>query len=292
MIPVAIEQKLDELFRLRGKQRFTIKTAAPLSGGCINQSYKLETTHGQYFLKYNHASRYPGMFETEANGLQLLRNAGEIRIPEPILTSNVSNYSFILQEYIWQSGYAADFWRDFGIRLARLHKHSHSIFGLDHDNYIGSLKQSNIPHGNWIEFFIEERLERQIRLGLEEGNIPRSLIKPFENLYKRLPDILPEEPPALLHGDLWSGNFITDSKGDPCLIDPAVYYGHREMDLAMTRLFGGFNVSFYEAYHEEYKLEPGWKERIELHNLYPLLVHVNLFGGSYLHTVEAILRRF
>ncbi|MHC1706793.1 MAG: fructosamine kinase family protein [Bacteroidales bacterium] len=292
MIPVSIEQRLSELLQSREKQKFAIKTAFPLSGGCINQSYRLETTHGQFFLKYNLSSRYPGMFETEAMGLELLRDAGEIRVPEPILTSGVSDYSFILQEFISQTAYADNFWQDFGRRLARLHRHNHSIFGLDHDNYIGSLHQSNLPHADWISFFIEERLDRQIKLGLDEGNIPKSLLKNIEILYQRLPEIIPVEPPSLLHGDLWSGNFITDAKGDPCLIDPAVYYGHREVDLAMTKLFGGFNVSFYEAYNDVYKLEPGWKERMEIHNLYPLLVHVNLFGGGYLSSVESIIRRF
>lgn len=292
MIPVVIEQKLDELFQQLKNKHFSIRSASALAGGCINQSYKVETTDGLFFLKFNLSSRYPGMFETEARGLQILRDAKAIRVPEPLLTGSATDYSFILQEYVWQASYAANFWEDFGRKLARLHRHSHSIFGLDHDNYVGSLRQSNLPHGDWISFFIEERLERQVKLGLDEGNIPRSVARNIQYLYTRLPELLPKEPPALLHGDLWSGNFITDGEGNPCLIDPAVYYGHREADLAMTKLFGGFSVSFYEAYNEEFKLESGWRERMDIYNLYPLLVHVNLFGGGYLHSVESILLRF
>jgi protein-ribulosamine 3-kinase len=292
MIPAIITQKITEWFRANQGTECKIASTSPLSGGCINQSFLLETTQGRFFLKYNQASRYPGMFVTEERGLQLLKDAGEIKVPEPLLTGEAGEYSFFLQEYIWQAAFAADFWRDFGRKLARLHRHHHTIFGLDHDNYIGSLHQSNLPHGDWVSFFIEERLERQLKTGIEEGKLSRNIIKNFARLYQRLPDILPAEPASLVHGDLWSGNFITDSRGDPCLIDPAVYYGHREVDLAMTKLFGGFSVSFYEAYQEEFKLEPGWRERIDIFNLYPLLVHVNLFGGGYVASVESVVRRF
>ena len=165
-------------------------------------------------------------------------------------------------------------------------------FGLDHDNYIGSLPQSNHQHTSWVEFFIEERLEKQIALAKNSGALNNSTIQQFNNLFKRLKEIIPEEKPSLLHGDLWNGNYMLAADGCACLIDAAVYYDHREMDLAMTRLFGGFPEEFYESYHETFPLSSGFEERVDIHNLYPLLVHVNLFGGSYISQVKSVLSRF
>ena len=180
-----------------------------------------------------------------------------------------------------------------GQRLASLHRCSSEFFGLDDDNYIGSLRQYNHPNSNWINFFIEQRLEVQVKLAINKWRCcPHGGQKKFESLYAKLPSLIASEKPSLVHGDLWSGNLITDDKGEPCLIDPAVYFGNREADLAMTRLFGGFNDEFYSAYEESFPLPQGSEKRIDLYNLYPLLVHVNLFGGSYVHSVEGILRAF
>jgi fructosamine-3-kinase len=141
-----------------------------------------------------------------------------------------------------------------------------------------------------LDFFIEERLEKQLKLALSSGKMINSDADLFQRLYSRL-DIIPIEAPSLLHGDLWSGNFMTNADGMPCLIDPAVYFGHREMDLAMTKLFGGFDDEFYEAYNESFPLAAGFEERIDIHNLYPLMVHVNLFGGGYVQQVRGILKK-
>ncbi|MBK5285164.1 MAG: fructosamine kinase family protein [Bacteroidia bacterium] len=152
--------------------------------------------------------------------------------------------------------------------------------------------QSNSQKRTWAEFFISERLEKQIAFAKDLGVIDNSTIQQFNNLYKRLPELIPEEAPSLLHGDLWNGNFMTGNDGKAWLIDPAIYYGHREMDLAMTKLFGGFSEEFYSSYIESFPLQKGFTERIDIHNLYPLLVHVNLFGGGYLIEVKNILSRF
>ncbi|MFZ1692867.1 MAG: fructosamine kinase family protein, partial [Flavobacteriales bacterium] len=160
------------------------------------------------------------------------------------------------------------------------------------DNYIGSLKQVNTPAADWPSFFIHQRLEPQLRMARDAKRVEAGMAFRFERLFAKLDQLITVEPPALLHGDLWSGNFICDANAQPVLIDPAVYYGHREMDIAMTKLFGGFDSGFYAAYNDAWPMERGWEERMDLCNLYPLLVHVNLFGGGYAAQVEAALRRF
>ena len=179
-----------------------------------------------------------------------------------------------------------------GQTLAALHQHTAPSFGLDYDNYIGSLRQSNRPWDSWIDFFVHQRLEPQIRLATDNHQPIHALKKKIEAFYKEISALLPKENPALIHGDLWGGNLLTDEKGYPCLIDPAVCFGHREAELAYTQLFGHFDRQFYHVYNESFPLEPGFKERADLYNLYPLLVHVNLFGGGYVQQSEAIVSRF
>lgn len=173
-----------------------------------------------------------------------------------------------------------------------MHRNSSGQFGLDHDNYIGSLPQRNRFSASWAEFFVRERLAVQLQLAIDGGRIERQIASKFSAVFQRLHEWVPAEPPALLHGDLWSGNLLTSFAGNPCLIDPAVYFGHREMDLAMMRLFGGFHVDCFHAYAETFPLTPGFEDRADLYNLYPLLVHVNLFGGGYAAQVASIINRF
>jgi fructosamine-3-kinase len=265
---------------------------APVGGGSINEAYRLDTRKGIFFAKINNAKKYPQMFEKEALGLKLLRETNTLGVPEVFATGNAGKEAFLLLPFIASKAQLSDFWRLFGEQLATLHSHSQPTFGLDHDNYIGSLVQTNGMHDSWTPFFIEERLEPQLRLARDQGRVGSSTTQAFQRFYNRLDELFPAEPPALLHGDLWSGNFMVGDQGEPVLIDPAVYYGHREMDLAMSQLFGGFSPSFYEAYHAHYPLEKGWQKRLDYCNLYPLMVHVNLFGGSYLESVKAILNPF
>jgi len=221
-----------------------------------------------------------------------LRQAEEIEVPKPLHHDEINGKGFLLMEAIISDKPNSNFWFLFGNQLAELHKHSKEFFGLDHNNYIGSLQQLNTMASTWAEFFVTQRLEPQLKMALDNKKAGTSLSRKLNALFPKIENLFPKEKPALLHGDLWSGNFMVGGRGEAVLIDPAVYYGHREMDLAMSKLFGGFNEDFYTAYHSNRPLESGWLERVDLCNLYPLMVHVNLFGGSYLMQVERILNQF
>lgn len=274
------------------RQTGAIKGFSSASGGCINNGGRIDTASGKYFLKWNDRKKFPGMFAVEAKGLSLLRQANVIYVPAVIHVGLAGEFQFLVLEYIQMGASDASYWRRFGSGLAALHKSSATTFGLDHNNYIGSLRQENKQSTSWVEFFIEQRLKAQLELAVDGKRIDHGLFRKFDALFAKLHTFLPEEPPSLLHGDLWSGNIISTVQGQPCLIDPAVYYGHREMDLAMTQLFGGFDCAYLDSYNEEYPLIPGYEERLDLYNLYPLLVHVNLFGGGYERQVADVLRRF
>ena len=290
MIPQEITESLADFFFHFQHDSVDILKVYPLSGGCINSVQRLQTSKGDFCIKYNFRERFPGMFDSEADGLASLRSSGEIRVPEVYNTGSAGTYDYILLEYVDSGLKIPAFMQDFGRSLARMHRHSSSEFGYATDNYMGSLHQSNKTHPDWTSFYIEERLVKQISLA--HGNFTSSNYDSFERLYARLADLIPEEPPALLHGDLWGGNYMVADNGKACLIDPAVYYGHREVDIAMTTLFGGFDETFYASYNEEYPLVKGWQERLDIFKLYPLLIHLNLFGSGYLGSILDIIRKY
>ena len=263
-----------------------------LSGGCINQCHRLNTGKASYFVKYNFTDRFPGMFATEAKGLSLLKSAQTIHVPEVLYQGEAGEYAFLLLEYVAEGNKSPEFWENFGRNLNRLHSSSHEFFGLDHDNYIGSLPQINNRYKSWEEFLVLNRMGPLVKKAFDQKLLSREDINGFERLYPKIENLIPKEKPCLLHGDLWSGNFMVNSIGDACIIDPAVYYGHREMDIAMTKLFGGFSTDFYNFYNDENPLEKGWEKRIEFNQLYPLLVHLLLFGSSYALQIKHILRKY
>src|SRR3569832_316569 len=252
MIPILLKRAIEETLTEKLNATINISGESSIGVGCINSAHRIETNEGSYFLKWNNANAYPGMFEAEAKGLSILKEADAIPVPSVIATGEGNNQSFIILEMIAPGKPIKKLWHDFGQRLAKLHRHSSSSFGFHHDNYIGSLPHSNNQHPTRTDFFIHERLEKQIALANNSGAIDASTSKKFNNLYNRFEELIPKEKSALLHGDLWNGNYMVAGNGEACLIDPAVYYGHREMDLAMTRLFGGFPEEFYEAYHSTY----------------------------------------
>ncbi len=259
-----------------------------LFGGDINSVHRLETHKGDFVVKCNDAQKFPGMFPAEHKGLELLRETKSFIIPEVVTNNQVEDTAYLLMEYL-PSGKKTDvFWRDFGERLAQLHKTTSSTYGLDHDNYIGSLPQYNSKHNNAAEFYILQRLEPQFKMAVDKGFSFTRL----EAFYTIISREIPEEPSALVHGDLWNGNYMVSSRGVAVLIDPAVAFAPQEMDLAMMQLFGGFPAEVFEVYNENYPLEYDWKNRTSLWQLYYLLVHLNLFGEGYLHQVEAVLRKY
>ncbi|TDJ54926.1 MAG: fructosamine kinase [Ignavibacteria bacterium] len=272
-IKTKIEKELDS----------EIVDSQSLSGGCISNAYKIKTGVGEiYFLKYN-SSVNNNMFMKEAHGLQELNKAGVIKIPDVICYDE----DYILLEQIEAGIKQKNFSEDFGRKFALLHKFTSEFYGFYEDNYIGSNPQINISQGNekqdWTKFYFNKRILFQLYLAEETGNSTSELRKAIAVLENKMDEIVVDngENPSLLHGDLWSGNYLINKKGFACLIDPAVYYGNREADLAMTKLFGGFDSKFYEAYNEAFPLPEGHEYRENIYKLYHVLNHLNLFGGGY-----------
>lgn len=268
-----------------------VEAVRGLSGGSINEAFRLEAGGRAYFLKLNRSGPAE-LMTAEAQGLQLLRDAGPLRVPEVVAQGGAGGAAYLLLAFVEEGARSPSFWQQFGEGLAALHRHSAPQFGLSHDNFIGSLPQANARRDNWQDFYGSQRLRPQMRLARQSGRLGLAAEEQMERLISRLPELCPEEPPALAHGDLWSGNFLADKQGLPWLIDPAVSYAHREMDLAMSLLFGGFEARFYQAYETVYPTAPGFRSRVPVYQLYYLLVHINLFGGQYVQAVRRILQMF
>ncbi|MBA82560.1 MAG: fructosamine kinase [Leeuwenhoekiella sp.] len=264
-----------------------ITQTSALTGGDINDVYKLDTRNNSYVVKTNDANAYPDMFKLEKLGLDELAKTKTFRTPCTLHTGNFENKNFLILEYIASAPKTSNFDQIFGEKLAKMHQTS-SAFGFIKDNYIGSLPQHNDEEPDAASFYISQRLEPQFRLAQERGYT-------FDNLdsfYSRIENLIPDEAAALIHGDLWSGNFMVSEDGQPALIDPATCYAPREMDLALMRLFGGFSNTVFESYERIFPLAADWEKRIELWQLYYILVHVNLFGGHYYASAKAILRKY
>lgn len=261
-----------------------------VGGGSINEARKITTAQGIFFAKLNNADAYPAMFEKEASGLHFLKQHSDFDIPKVVGVGVSDNTQWIVMEFVHGGTRGANYWQQFGHRLAEMHQRAGDQFGLEENNYIGSLSQSNSRSEVWTDFFASERLEPQLKLAKENGLLTAEMSKYFDKLFAKLHRFFPDEPPAPLHGDMWTGNFMTKADGEATIFDPAVYYGHRYMDIGMSKLFGGFDQHFYDAYREVYPMDPYWKEGIMVANLYPLLVHANLFGGGYAAQVIQTLR--
>jgi len=261
-----------------------------VSGGSINAVYKLTVEQKQLCCKINSVSDFPGMFSLEADGLALLRSSGAIRVPEVIVNTVIKSSQVLVLEWLEPQKKTPGFWKTFAEQLSQLHCVKGTSFGLDYDNYMGALKQTNKRSALWTDFFFEQRIQPQVRLAADNGLLSASQCSLFERLPTLLPQLFPQAAPVLLHGDLWSGNFICTDRQQPALIDPAVYYGHSAVDLALTTLFGGFDKSFYEAYHYYNPLPADHDRQWDCCNLYPLLIHLNLFGRSYLPQIISIIK--
>ncbi len=259
-----------------------------VGGGCINHACRLDTQSGmKFFLKLNNDAP-ADLFVREAEGLQALSLAGGPRVPGVYLVDSI----FLLMEDLAPGQRNKDFWQLLGSQLAMMHQCVSPQFGFLHDNYIGSTPQPNNWEDDGFTFYAQHRLLFQARLAYDKGRLDTVEMKQVERLVGKLDHLIPDQPASLLHGDLWSGNILSDEKGDPALIDPAVYYGWAEAELAMMALFGNPPDGFYHAYQSIRPLEQDFEQRYPVYNLYHLINHLNLFGGGYLSSVKMILKQF
>jgi protein-ribulosamine 3-kinase len=284
-----VETKIHSLFG----NAVQIVSRRSLAGGCINDTAALSLSNGDtIFLKQNTLS-HPQMFEAEAVGLSALACEGGPRVPAPIAAFSDNTQQYLLLEFLESGRRQSDYWEQFGRQLAHLHQTvRHPQFGFEIDNYIGATPQYNEMRNSWVEFFREMRLEPQIRMAA--SYLSARLRKQLNRIMDSLETLIvePSGEASILHGDLWSGNAMTGPSGEPVIIDPATYFGHREAEIAMTQLFGRFGGHFYAAYNEYWPMQAGWQERLDMYNLYHMLNHVNLFGTGYLGSVESIVHRY
>jgi fructosamine-3-kinase len=264
-----------------------------VGGGSVNNTSRVTVNNSQpFFLKQNSASRFPGFFEKEKEGLAHLSAQNCISLPAVLYSGTCENDQLLLLEWISSGPKTQEFWKKFGAQLAQLHQCSHPQFGFPENNYMGALPQLNHYMNSWTGFLISCRLLPQMELAAHNKLLTAGHAESFQRLFKKLDTIFNIEPASLLHGDLWSGNFMCNERSMPVLIDPAVYYGHRSMDLAMTTLFGGFDKTFYQSYQHYSPFPANHAEQWDICNLYPLLIHLNLFGQSYLGPIAETLKRF
>ncbi len=270
-------------------QPFNLLKVQPLAGGDINKAYRLQAANKSFFVKLNRPDRL-AMFEAEALGLQALAQTEAIRVPKVIVCGKTTEHAFLVLEYIALTQLNTRSEHLLGQQLAQLHRQIQPFFGWHIDNTIGSSNQVNGQYQDWITFWQQQRLGRQLTLAANNGYDGR-LQRLGEKLCAEIQPLFDgyQPQPALVHGDLWRGNIAADEQGNPVIYDPACYFGDRETDLAMTELFGGFSPTFYQAYQAAYPLDPGYATRKALYNLYHILNHLNLFGTGYLHQAEAMI---
>lgn len=287
------DQRLERALKSALGTSVSIVGRGSLSGGCINNAERLDTSAGPYFLKWN-ARPLAQRFTREARSLERMREAqSELVIPAPVAYEDPDEGAgFLLLQHLEPGGRVADFWPRLGRGLAQLHRSTADGFGFESPTYCGDTLQPNPWTPSWIEFYRTHRLGFQVELAASSGLLDRSARGRFDKLLTRLEQLLVEGEPSLIHGDLWSGNLHTCPKGQPALIDPAAYFGHREAELGMMRLFGGFPKVVYDAYREAWPLSPGAEARLPLYELYHVLNHANLFGGSYVQQSLQIVARY
>lgn len=280
---------LDYISQIIGER---IISFSALSGGDISEVYKLTTKNNQFIVKAHNGKLAHDMLSAEKLGLECIAKTASIKTPEVYHIGTYQTNNFLVMQYIPTKNPNEKDYDVLGQQLAALHQVSNLYFGFESDNYIGSLVQSNQKYLDWTTFYIKERIIPQLDLALQNTFLSKQETPNFESLVRVCNNLFPDIKPNLLHGDLWGGNFLIAENGIPYLIDPAVYYGHSEVDLAMSRLFGGFSTSFYNAYSSINSEQPGGQERNDLYQLYYLLVHLNLIGTSYYTGVKRILQKY
>lgn len=269
----------------------TPATVRPVAGGDINEAFFVETENHRYFIKMNRTADRD-FFAYEAAGLEILRATETVAVPEVYDYGMIDNTAVLVLEWI-EGRKSATTETELGHALAHMHQHYGEAFGLDYDNYIGTMMQPNGQSETWLPFFRDKRLGWQASVAEEKGLLNVKRRKRIDCLFSRLGQWLPEKiRPSTLHGDLWGGNWLVGPGGHPYLMDPAVFYGHFEFELAFTELFGGYSSQFYEAYRQVQTIPSDYEERRPLYQLFYLLVHLNSFGEAYGPSVDRILKRY
>lgn len=263
-----------------------------VSGGDISQAFRFTTKSEVLFCKVQMKSVAFEMFNAESIGLNAIRKTGVIQAPEVYSCERWGEGAVLIMEYLESKRPGESELEKFGKQLAQLHQQSEEFFGWSSDNFIGSLHQANNNHTDWTSFYVAERLRPQLNLAVEQNMLSEGEVPSDERMSEVLGVLFSDLKPSLLHGDLWGGNYLISSDGTPYLIDPAVYYGHNEVDIAMSRLFGGFGSSFYKGYESIIPMDQLSDDRIRIYQLYYLLVHLNLFGRSYYSGVMNILKHY
>ncbi len=277
------------LHQIAKQEGFKLNSFSRLNGGDINDVFLLETSSAKKVIKLNNGTKLPNLFKEEAFALQSLANTKSFLIPEVLSHGEFQDRAYLILGYIETGIPSGLFWENFAENLVKLHQHTSSHFGWESNNYIGSLQQYNAQHTQSSSFYIAERLEPQFRLATQNGFD----FKNIELFYKEVEQQIPEnEKPALIHGDLWSGNYLCSSQNIPVLIDPASCYASKEMDLAMMKLFGGYPKEVFNIYEEQSQIDKQWTNRIKMYQLYYVLVHLNLFGSSYYYQAKNIVNSY
>lgn len=284
-------QAIGKAIRVATGEDFAVRKCRAIGGGCINSTYSVEDGALRFFVKVNRVSGL-AMFEAEADGLREIAGAGVIRVPHPVCAGVAEDSAFLVLEVIDFSSGRRGRAEDLGRQLADMHRASATQYGWRRDNTIGSTPQVNTPADSWPEFWRDRRIGRQLALAADNG-YGGALQRKGERLLARLDGFFAGYAPlpSLLHGDLWGGNYAYAATGEPVIFDPAVYYGDRETDLAMTELFGGFPEAFHAAYREAFPLDSGYPMRKTLYNLYHILNHLNMFGEGYLGQAEGTIEK-
>lgn len=270
----------------------SIKSVLPVSGGDINDAYRIETEKNIFFAKVNDSQKAYEIINSEAKALMILGNLKGINVPEVIKVSKSHHKAILILKWIDSGNQSSKSMEFLGTMIANLHLNKAHAFGLDFDNFIGTLPQVNNWADNWLDFYYNCRIQKQLQPAVESGLIPPEYIRKTEKVFNNIQKEMPNAEPSLLHGDLWAGNYMIDINGDPVLIDPAISYGHREMDIAMMHLFGGFDSNVMNAYSSITPLEYDWENRMRFYQLYYILVHVNMFGGSYVPRALSIIEHY
>lgn len=271
--------------------RFAVDSAHAVSGGCINEAVCLKGGSRRFFVKLNRAGM-EDVFAAESAGLDTIRETGAVQAPAPVCMSGDQRHSWLVLEFVDLSPPQGNTSAVLGEQLAAMHRHTSTNFGFHRDNYIGSTEQPNSPGRDWVSFLADQRIGFQLELARRNG-APGSLFDSGQRLLEGISAFFDsyQPTPSLLHGDLWGGNWGCTPSGEPVIFDPAVYFGDREADLAMTELFGGFDDRFYQSYRQSWPLDPGYKTRTVLYNLYHILNHYNLFGGGYAGQAQGMINR-